>query len=408
MRVVDYWVGLPLVRLLSIARALTAPLRRPPPSAPPAAVCFIELSEAGSTVLAWPAVQRLRAMFPETRVVWLIFEPHAQGLELAKTVPRDNVLTIRTRTFAEFAIDTFRVLFRLRRLGVDTVVDLELFSRFTALLSLLSGATRRVGFDRGANEGLYRGNFLTHRVFYNPHLHISSNFLALVNALARPAAPTAPVVKELLPREVPGPVIAPRPEAEETARRILTAVFPVDPGTGPLILLHPDPGALPLRGWPLERFAELALRVAETWPDARVGVLGVPETRDMAETIVTRVGSERCRSLAGATRDLPELVDLFHAADLLVANDGGPAHFAAATGLPVIVLFGPETPRVYGPLGPRVRSLFAGLCCSPCFSAWNHRRSTCTANACMDAISLETVWNAVRNVLDDSAPPGGS
>ncbi len=399
MRAVDYWVGLPLIRLLSIARALTAPLRRPPPRTPPGAVCFIELSEAGSTVLAWPAVQRLRDMFPDTRVYWLIFEPHAPGLGLADAVPRDNVLTIRTGTFAEFALDTLRVLGRLRRLGVDTVVDLELFSRFTALLSLLSGASRRVGFDRGANEGLYRGNFLTHRVFYNPHLHISRNFLALVSALSHPAAPAAPVVKEALPERVPGPVIAPRRESAETARRILAGVFPGGAGTGPLVLLHPDPGALPLRGWPLDRFASLAARVIETWSGARVGVVGLPEARGMAATIIDRVGSERCRSLAGATRDLVELVDLFHAADLLVANDGGPAHFAAAAGLPTVVLFGPETPRIYGPLGPRVTCLFAGLCCSPCFSAWNHRRSTCTANACMQAISLDAVWDAVCRAL---------
>jgi len=62
------------------------------------------------------------------------------------------------------------------------VVDLELFARVTALLTVLCGAKKRVGFHAFHNEGLYRGNFLTHKVSYNPHIHIAKNFVALVNA----------------------------------------------------------------------------------------------------------------------------------------------------------------------------------------------------------------------------------
>jgi len=82
----------------------------------------------------------------------------------------------------------------------------------------------------------------------------------------------------------------------------------------------------------------------------------------------------------------------------MVSNDSGPAHFAAASGLPTIVLFGPETPRLYQPLG-RSRAICAGLACSPCVSAHNHRKTGCTDNVCMQAIGVEEVYAAVSEEL---------
>ena len=75
-----------------------------------------------------------------------------------------------------------------------------------------------------------------------------------------------------------------------------------------------------------------------------------------------------------------------------------PAHFAAASGLPTIVLFGPETPNLYRPLGNSI-PIYAGLACSPCVSASNHRKSACDYNVCMRAISVEQVFAAVTDVL---------
>ena len=94
-------------------------------------------------------------------------------------------------TWRALAGDSVRFLRWCREKDIDTVVDLELFSRFTALLSGFSGAERRVGFYRFHNEGLYRGEMLTHRVAYNPHIHIAKNFIALVDALTA-AAPAVP------------------------------------------------------------------------------------------------------------------------------------------------------------------------------------------------------------------------
>ena len=91
-----------------------------------------------------------------------------------------------------------------------------------------------------------------------------------------------------------------------------------------------------------------------------------------------RTGSDRCINFAGAMSQ-EQLPALYTLALLMVTNDSGPGHFAAVTRMPTFVLFGPETPALYGPLG-NTTPIFAGLACSPCVSAANHRKTPCVDN----------------------------
>jgi ADP-heptose:LPS heptosyltransferase len=106
--------------------------------------------------------------------------------------------------------------------------------------------------------------------------------------------------------------------------------------------------------------------------------------------------------MAGRTT-LREVLVLYTLADVLVTNDSGPGHFASLTGIDSIVLFGPETPLLFGPLGPHSQAVTANLACSPCLSAYNHRFSPCRFNACMHAISVDDVLARVMAALDRRA-----
>ena len=152
-----------------------------PSASPPRKVLFIELSEMGSAILVDPAMRKIQRL-ADAELHFLIFRSNAASLRLLGTVPEANIFTIREDNFVNLAWDSLRYLFWARRRGIDTVIDLELFSRYSALLTGLSGAARRVGFYGFNDEGLYRGHMLTHRVAYNPHLHIAKNFISLVNA----------------------------------------------------------------------------------------------------------------------------------------------------------------------------------------------------------------------------------
>jgi len=110
-----------------------------------------------------------------------------------------------------------------------------------------------------------------------------------------------------------------------------------------------------------------------------------------------KVGSDRCLNFAGALQ-LGQLPVLYTIAALMVTNDSGPGHFSSITNLPTFVLFGPETPKLYGSLGNST-PIFAGLACSPCVSAANHRKTVCRDNKCLQAITVDRVFTAIRPIL---------
>ena len=347
-----------------------------------------------------PCVRRGRQLGGE--LYFVIFAQNAGVLALTDTISDANITTIRTTSLWHLALDTLAFLWWTRRNAIDTVVDLELFSRFSSLLTGLSGANRRVGFYRFHSEGLYRGEMLTHRVAYNPHIHIAKNYIALINALLSPT-PTVPYSKTVIADEEL--TVALRQPSTLTREVLVTRIkelFPsFDSGRFRVVLVNPTSSdMLPERRWRSERFVELIQRILAANSDVLVLITGAPSERTAAQKLASQC-NDRCIAFAGhfTLSDLPALHSL---AVTMVTVDSGPAHFAAASGLPTIVLFGPETPNLYRPLG-NTKTIYAGLACSPCATASNHRRSACNDNVCMQAISVEQVFAAVTDVLTASA-----
>jgi ADP-heptose:LPS heptosyltransferase len=395
MRRIDRYAGVPLCAIATVLTRLAhwvrggaaRPLRR---------ILFVELSEMGTTVLAQPAMRKAHEKLG-AELYFVIFKRNVGSLDLLGTFPAANVFTIRDTSLVHLARDTIAFLLWTRRNDIDTVVDLELFSRFTALITGFAGADRRVGFHRFHQEGLYRGEMLTHRVAYNPHIHVAKNFIALIDALLAPA-PTVPYSKTRISDDELKASIAPASAEARTAMLArIRAETVFDPPAQRLVLVNPNASELlPHRRWMPERYAELIRRLLAGHADIVVAITGAPNERAEAEALAAASGA-RCISLAGKTA-LAELPALYSHASVMVTNDSGPSHFAAATGLPTIVLFGPETPKLYQPLGPS-RAIYAGLACSPCVSAQNHRKTACTDNVCMKAISVDEVYAVVAEVL---------
>lgn len=400
MRALDRWLGIPLCFLATIGRRLARARPASRARARPGRILFVELSEMGSAILAEPALRRAHEEL-DAVTYFLIFEHNRASLELTGTVPPERIFTLSTDGFSRFLRDVARFVRWCRRERIDAVVDLELFSRCTALLGWLSGAPMRAGFHRFAGEGLYRGDLLTHRVGYSPHRHVARNFLALVAALEAPerTGPALPVTLDDARLSVP------RAHISETTRArvddLLASKLPAaHHRRHGLVTIHPGCGAhLPQRRWPAAHFAEFTARLLASREEVAVALIGGPDDRALTAEIVEALADPRCIDLAG-TLDLPDLPALFERAALLVCNDSGPAHFAATADLPSVVLFGPETAALYRPLGERVVTLSAGLACSPCVNAFNHRVTPCRDNACMRAIEVTTVLDAALRLLD--------
>jgi len=149
-----------------------------------------------------------------------------------------------------------------------------------------------------------------------------------------------------------------------------------------IVLLYAGGGLLPERAWPAEHYASVARSLCDA--GHAVGLIGLRDDAELARLLRVQINSDFCIDLTGYTRSIRELLMLFHATHLLITNDGGPGHFATLTPIQTMVFFGPETGRLYGPLGPRARILESGLACSPCLSAYNHRLTFCDGdNQCL-------------------------
>jgi ADP-heptose:LPS heptosyltransferase len=283
----------------------------------------------------------------------------------------------------------------MRALGLDAVLDLELFARVSAILAGLSGAKIRVGFHRFTQEGLYRGNFMNRPVLYNPYQHIAQQFITLADAIG---STDVPAVKRLVnPMPLRRPPLVLRPDELDTARSALYRHFPAIAGR-PLVFLCPGAGPLPIRAWPVASFGVVAQELIRR--GYAVAITGVTEDRELAQTIQRASKSTACVDLTGYTETVRDVVRLLHLGVLLITNDGGTGHFASLTPTPSIVLFGPETPLLYGSLSPRAVNLHKTLSCSPCLTAYNHRRSPCDGdNVCLKSISPEEVLAVADRLL---------
>jgi lipopolysaccharide heptosyltransferase II len=390
-RAVDKLAGIPICALLSVINRLR-PRRKP---VAPRAILVVLLSEAGSMVCAQPMLRALMASHPDATLHVMVLRKNREFVELLGLIAPERIVTIDDSSFGTFMLDSIRAVRRLRSAGIDTVIDCELFARVSAIYAYLSGAQLRVGFHRHTQEGLYRGSFINRPVPYNPYVHIAVQFLGLAAAID---SETTPVNKE---RRLPEraeilPIALDGAELEAASDRLFRDYPTLR--KRPLVLMYPAGGPLPVRAWPLAYFQALAAALIRD--GYAVGIVGLETDRSLGQTIVEHCASPLCVNFAGYTATIRDLVLLFHRAALLISNDGGPVHFAALTPIPVLALFGPETPELYGPLSPRARSLYRRLPCSPCLTAYNHRRTPCDGdNQCLKQMSVAEVLEAASGLI---------
>jgi ADP-heptose:LPS heptosyltransferase len=389
-RWIDRWLGQLLCAVLSIW-ARFSPRGKPGVQLPrePRHILVILLSEMGSVVLAGPMFAALRERYPSATVHVLQLKKNQEVAKLLGLASPEHLHALDDSAGLGLLGDIWRVCMTLRRLPLDAVIDCELFSRISSLMSYLSGAPLRVGFTPHTQEGLYRGSFINKAIPYNPYQHISKQFLSLVDALGADAMPRnkAAPIREL-PQDTGLSVPFSTAELQDYRQKML-ADHPTLTGRQ-VVLMYAGGGLLPERAWPAAHYAQVARGLCQA--GHAVGLIGLRDDAQLARDLKAQVNSDLCVDLTGYTRSIRELLMLFHGADLLITNDGGPGHFASLTPIRTMVFFGPETGRLYGPLGPRAQVLESGIACSPCLSAYNHRETFCDGdNQCLKRIAADPV-----------------
>jgi len=395
-RKTDYLVGIPLCLLLSglahIYKILGIKGRGKDKEIKK--IAFIKLSELGAIILAYPLLNHIKKEYPSANFFFVTFDRNRGIFKfLGNIIPDDNILAIREKPF-QFILDTLKIIWRLRKERIDIMLDLEFFSRFSAIFSYLTMSKKRIGFYHYTFEGLYRGNLLTHKILYNPLSHITKSYLSFSCVLNEKKKDRPQLESNTDDNEAVFPkYISDAKPRERLLEKLKAKGIRAPLEKSNLFLINPGEGILPLREWPLDNFIFLANLILEN-KDNYIIITGIDGAINKTKIMLETIGSSRCISLVGQT-ELDELMELFNISKTLISNDCGLAHLAMLTSIRKFVIFGPESPQVFGPLERNCYVIYSWWPCSPCLSALNHRNSDCTNNICLKTIQPQYVYNLI-------------
>ncbi|MGM9992873.1 MAG: glycosyltransferase family 9 protein [Candidatus Bruticola sp.] len=403
MRILDQWVGVPLCTL---ARLSSGSIKRSKLTQEQLerSILIIHLSEMGAMVLAQPAIDYLKRSLPNTPLYFVGFPPVTELLSTLKVVPDSNLLTLDTSNFTNLVKSGINVLRRLRAINLGGVIDCEGFSRASALLSFLACPRGfRLGWHPYSMPHLYRGDLLTHRVQYNCHQHASQAYLTLFSALwADPSQEPFPQQTSVLPLSPSVPLEFDfKYHSSEEDKQYIDSLLE-ESGVSPnseIIIVNPNSSdMLPLRKWPLEKYAAVLHSLFIERPQLQVVVTGTASEKPGALKLKSQMVGAPIHDFTGKT-SLAQLLALYDRSKLLLTNDSGPAHLASIVNLPSVVLYGPETPALFSPLGHKTKIVYDNWICSPCVSPYNGKNSLCRTGGCLRSISPEKVLQAVQEQL---------
>ena len=385
---IDQYIGIPTVISLFLIKRIFSVLRRIGKlqnrglgntsivgftSELPKKILFIQLSALGDTILAIPTVRAIRQYFPQAEITFLASPTNLTYLQHCPYIDRQ----------IEFRYPLHQMIRRIRKDRFDCVIDLEHWSRFSAILAYTTGALHLMGFN-AAHQ--YRHYLFSDIVQHIPGKHEVLNFLSIAQLMG---CDTEDISLAVWIDET----------EREWCRNLLAQehIIPSDM----LIVLHPEAGRRgePRRRWLLDHYVELIDTLTVRY-DAQIVLTGAPDEVGVTEWIVERT---KCKvvNLSGKTK-VNQLAAVFDRADLVISGNCGPMHLAAATGTPVIAIHGPTNSDQWGPWSEKSTCLEATLPCSPCLNLGFEYACQALPNGtspCMQTIPVSDVLKACETYL---------
>jgi len=363
-------------------------------------ILLIKPSAVGDVVHTLPVLEKLRRRYPDARIDWLLTPENA---EIVRGHPAlSNILLFARREFAKrgrvvsAAVGLARLLREMRAARYDLAIDLhgQLRSGFFALAS---GARVRIGFDRPVRREASR--FQGHRLGNVPRRGWAGaregSWLAYTHRIPIPTLEVHAVDRYLWLGDLLGfdadPPVFNLPVSPEAEGRVSTLLAPHTSAGQQIAVLVP--GTMwETKHWTPEGFAGVGRRLVEA--GFASFLIGSQGEQALNQSIYSRAPGSV--DLTGKT-SLADAVALIRRAAVVVSNDSGVMHIAAALGRPVVSIFGPTNPVTVGPYGQAGSVVRLGLSCSPC----NFRRlSQCPhEHACMRELPVDIVMERIREML---------
>ncbi len=337
-------------------------------------ILIVKPSSLGDIIHSLPVLWALRKIYPDAYIGWVV-------KEVWQDVLADNPLIDHLIILKKGIGGIISAIRETRSLMFGTVIDLQGLFR-SGIISFLSGAGERIGFSN-AREFAH--------MFYNRKalvpsapMHAVDRYMMTINTIRNHQIPLKPpLLKGEI--EIRFPLYV-NIEDADWVRKFLTENNLA--GKQPLIAINPSARWVKKR-WPAASYSALINQLIKELK-AGIIIVGSKDDVPIAKEITSLV-NERIGIATGKT-SIRRLAALLEKVNMLITNDSGPMHIAAALGTPVVALFGPTDPELTGPYGRGHVVLRKHLDCSPCL------RKPCTKGkpVCMEAITVEDVVEAVR------------
>lgn len=343
---------------------------------------ILRLSAVGDVIRTLPAAKALRERYPFSSITWIVEEPSQAFLESQPEV--DEVILFPRKRWTKGIKslrgiwgtigETRRFVKDLRKRKFDVALDFHGILK-SGLLSFLSGAPKRIGYDRGSTK---EGNFLFSNVKVKLPKERISRFernLALLKGM------------ELEVRELKYSLHIPPADREYVA-----SFFKASLGSfrRPLIAIHPGTSAKAIfKRWMPGQYAQLADRLVR---ELKASVLFTWGHGELEWVEGIRKEMKEPSLLGPKTESLTRLGEVYRNCDLYIGGDTGPMHIASLMGIPAVVIYGPTDPIENEPMGNHIK-VRKEVGCNPC-----HEYS-CKELLCIKAISADEVFRATKNLL---------
>jgi len=350
----------------------------------PRRILFVQMNSIGDAVMSIPALRALKDVSIEREICVVSSGPAAHIFKLIPDIKRVYEISPRFwRKIFSSPADVKRSIssiMQIRSRKFDICVDMG-GTVGSIPVVLLSGSSASAGPLAAIRSGLRVSDT---GIFYNKAVetsseHISGRYLEIIGPLGRSSAG-----KKLS--------LAISSETMDSAGMYLEQEG-LDRGA--FAVIHPG-AKWPPKRWPAEYFAAL-IGMLESRKTLRTVLIGTAGEKDLLSRIKTESGVDDV--VVSTELDLERTAALISLARVFIGNDSGPAHIAAATGIPSVVIFGPTEARSCGPLSERTAAVEASMFCRPCTLYFSRDRCQMGENICLKELNPEKVFDKVGEVL---------
>jgi ADP-heptose:LPS heptosyltransferase len=350
-------------QLLGIDHSLDKPFKT-------IAVC--KFKGMGSIIQATPLLSALKRQYPDAELIFVSTQANKTLLQRIGAI--DTVVCLDDKSAWRLIQSIIRSLIFLIKRRPEIYIDLEIYSDFSTIFTLLTLSKNRFGYY--LRSSTYRLGIYTHMMFFNPRVPISEVYMQMARLLG-------------YRDEKPGLDDLSQAKADPIINK-------------PYILVNPNASDLRIeRRWHKNNFAELIGILLEKYPGYTIVLIGSASEKAYTQSVASHISSPGLINLAGST-SLDQLIQLIRDTHMLITNDTGPMHIAFATQTPTVCLFGPCSPEQYG-IHPNAYIIYNKVYCSPCVH--DFEIPPCKGdNVCMQKITLSDVTSQVERIIAGQPP----